>query len=164
MADDRHFQAALDVVLKHEGGYVNDPKDAGGETKFGISKRAHPGVDIKNLTRDGAAKIYKAQYWDAGKFGLLDNREIAIRAFDLAVNCGTGTAVKLLQRAYNLLQGQSLFSLEVDGRLGAKTAAAINGFAHPRALLMALKHLAAARYVSLKQPRFLTGWFNRLED
>ena len=162
--DDRHFEAAAALVIRHEGGYVNDPKDAGGETKFGISKRSYPHLDIKRLTYQDAMNIYKRDYWDAGKFALLDNRELACRVFDLAVNCGTGTAVKLLQRACNLLNGASLFSLDVDGVLGPKTAQEINGFSHPKALLMALRHLAAARYVSLKQPRFLTGWFNRLED
>ncbi len=47
-----------------EGGYVNDPVDPGGETKYGISKRANPEVDIKNLTLDGAIAIYKRKYWD----------------------------------------------------------------------------------------------------
>ena len=48
------FDEIIEVVLHHEGGYVNDPKDPGGETNFGIAKRSHPDVDIKNLTKDGA--------------------------------------------------------------------------------------------------------------
>ena len=51
------FDEIIDVVLHHEGGYVNDPKDPGGETNYGISKRAYPDVDIKNLTEDGAKDI-----------------------------------------------------------------------------------------------------------
>lgn len=46
-----------------EGGYVNNPKDPGGETKYGIAKRSHPDVDIKNLTLDGAIDIYHREYW-----------------------------------------------------------------------------------------------------
>ena len=54
-----HFERAIDKTLAWEGGYVNDPKDPGGETKYGISKRAHPDVDIKNLSREKACAIYK---------------------------------------------------------------------------------------------------------
>ena len=46
------FNDIIEVVLHHEGGYVNDPKDPGGETNFGIAKRSHPDVDIKNLTKE----------------------------------------------------------------------------------------------------------------
>ena len=48
------FNNIIEVVLKHEGGYVNDPKDLGGETKYGITKRFYPDVDIKNLTKEKA--------------------------------------------------------------------------------------------------------------
>ena len=51
------FNDIIEVVLHHEGGYVNDPKDPGGETNFGIAKRSHPDVDIKNLTEEGAKEI-----------------------------------------------------------------------------------------------------------
>ena len=57
------FDDIIKVVLKHEGGYVNDPKDPGGETNFGIAKRSHPDVDIENLTEDEAKDIYKEHYW-----------------------------------------------------------------------------------------------------
>ena len=52
------FDEIIEVVLHHEGGYVNDPKDPGGETNFGISKRAYPDVDMKTLTKEGAKDIY----------------------------------------------------------------------------------------------------------
>jgi hypothetical protein len=58
-----NFALACGFVLKHEGGYSNDPNDPGGETNFGISKRYHPNVDIKNLTERGAAEIYLKEYW-----------------------------------------------------------------------------------------------------
>lgn len=60
------FDQAVAFVLaeKIEGGYVNDPRDPGGETKFGISKRSYPREDIKALTRDRAITIYKRDYWD----------------------------------------------------------------------------------------------------
>ncbi len=65
MKTDEAFSAALKFALKWEGGYVNDPDDPGGETKYGISKRAHPEVDIKNLTVAQAGEIYKREYWDS---------------------------------------------------------------------------------------------------
>lgn len=58
-----NFSLACRFVLKHEGGYSNDINDPGGETNFGISKRYHPNVDIKNLTEKDAAEIYFKQYW-----------------------------------------------------------------------------------------------------
>ena len=57
------FYIEIENVIKHEGGYVNDPSDPGGETKYGISKKAYPKVDIKNLTLDDAIEIYKDDYW-----------------------------------------------------------------------------------------------------
>ena len=58
------FEMAINFVLPQEGGYVNDPDDAGGETNFGISKRKYPSVDIKNLTDLDAVAIYRRDYWD----------------------------------------------------------------------------------------------------
>ena len=61
------FNEIIEVVLEHEGGYVNDPTDLGGETNFGITKRFYPDVDIKNLTKEGAKEIYKRDYWDKNR-------------------------------------------------------------------------------------------------
>lgn len=58
------FTACVNEVLGEEGNYVSNPSDPGGETNWGISKRAFPDVDIANLTRDDAAALYKAHYWD----------------------------------------------------------------------------------------------------
>ena len=55
--DDRNFADALDLVLRHEGGYVNSPKDPGGETNFGISKKSYPYLDIKKLTKTDASVV-----------------------------------------------------------------------------------------------------------
>ena len=63
MSYPEEFKDGIIQVLHHEGGYVNDPQDPGGETKFGISKRAYPNVDIKNLSRKQAIKIYYDDYW-----------------------------------------------------------------------------------------------------
>ena len=61
------FDEIIEITLEHEGGYVHDPKDLGGETNFGIAGRFYPDVDIKNLTKEGAKDIYKKDYWDKNK-------------------------------------------------------------------------------------------------
>ncbi len=92
------LERALDFVLKWEGGYVNDPKDPGGETKYGISKRAFPMLDIKDLTRGEAADIYRHEYWEkAGCDGLSWPMNMVV--FDTAVNLGVGRALDMLSRS-----------------------------------------------------------------
>lgn len=92
------FDEVFNRVIGHEGGYVNDPKDPGGETNWGISKRAYPNVDIKNLTREEAKEIYRRDFWERLKAGSLYDG-VAFQLFDFAVNSGIETAVRYLQRA-----------------------------------------------------------------
>jgi lysozyme family protein len=109
------FDQCFDKLISHEGGYVNDPRDPGGETKFGISKRAYPQVDIKNLTLDAAKDIYKRDYWDRAQCDKLPP-QVAYLLFDAAVNSGIGQATRFLQRAVNLAD---------DGVIGPMTLAAV---------------------------------------
>lgn len=81
-----NFALAVGFVLKHEGGYTNDPNDPGGETNFGISKRYHPEEDIKNMTIDRAAQIYKTQYWDVNNLESIPF-PLDVIALDTVVNC-----------------------------------------------------------------------------
>ena len=99
------FDEIIEVVLEHEGGYVNDPKDPGGETNYGIAKRSHPDVDIKNLTKEGAKEIYKEVYWDKNKVESLPE-ELWHIYFDMCVNQGKSRAVKIIQ-------GQSMVKVVV---------------------------------------------------
>jgi len=80
---DRAFQA----VVANEGGYVNDPNDPDGETKYGICKRYNPGIDIKNITLSFAKQYYRSNYWGS-IFDRVKNQEIAIKLFDVSVNIG----------------------------------------------------------------------------
>jgi len=86
-----NFEKSLAFVLKWEGGYSYDPDDPGGETNFGIDKRSHPNVDIKNLTLEEAREIYKNEYWFNCK---CQNKEwpLDIIVFDTAVNMGSKRA------------------------------------------------------------------------
>jgi lysozyme family protein len=91
------FEQALKFVLEREGGYVNDPLDPGGETKYGISKKSYPNVDIRNLTPELAGSIYQADYW--APCGCDDRpAPLALVVFDTAVNIGTARAVAWLQQ------------------------------------------------------------------
>ena len=150
------FNDIIEVVLHHEGGYVNDPDDPGGETNFGIAKRSHPDVDIANLTKDGAKEIYKEHYWDRNKVEDLpeDLRHIY---FDMCVNQGRGRAVKIMQRAANA-KGADLV---VDGGMGPKTIAAMDGVELQRVRAYRVKYYAdlVTRKPDLEKVYF--GWFRR---
>lgn len=89
------FAIDMTFVFKWEGGYVNDPNDPGGETNYGISKRAYPNVDIKNLTRQSAQDLYQRDYWDAINGSSLDPALAAV-ALDTAINMGVGRAKQYL--------------------------------------------------------------------
>ena len=118
----KNFNEIIEQVLEHEGGYVNDPKDLGGETKYGITKRFYPDIDIKNLTKEQAKQIYKKDYWDKNRVESLPQAMWHI-FFDMCVNMGRGTAVKILQRAANS-KGKNI---GVDGGLGPATIKALKG-------------------------------------
>lgn len=109
------FDSLIDRVLSHEGGYVNDPRDPGGETKFGIAKRSYPHVDIKNLTRDVAVEIYRRDFWNRVHGDKLP-RQFVFQALDAAVNHGIGNAVRWIQRAAGVAD---------DGVIGPMTLAAV---------------------------------------
>lgn len=86
-----NFDQAFEILLKHEGGWVNDQRDPGGETKFGISKTAYPNIDIKNLTLDAAKIIYRSDYWDECNLDKLPSW-CRYMVFDCAVNQGVSFA------------------------------------------------------------------------
>lgn len=93
-----NFDQAIERILSHEGGYVNNPRDPGGETQWGISKRSYPSLNIKTLTRDQAKDIYKRDFWDRVHADQMYDG-VAFQALDFAVNSGIETAVRKLQKA-----------------------------------------------------------------
>ena len=146
------FDYALNFVLREEGGYTNNPADPGGETKFGISKRAYPDLDIASLTREQAAEIYRRDYWDRIKGDEL-SYPVALITFDSAVNCGVSRAVRWLQQAAGVDQ---------DGIIGPATIRATEGLEWRE---IATRILAARNLhnVSLGHfPAFGMGWSRRL--
>jgi lysozyme family protein len=146
------FDEAFELLIGHEGGYVNNPADPGGETRFGVSKRSYPGEDIRNLTLARAKQIYLRDYW--GPAGC-DGVPAAVRfdLFDMAVNSGVRAAVKCLQGAAGCDQ---------DGILGPKTLQAVGVFDGAR-LSARFNGARLAFMASLSTwPTFGRGWANRI--
>ena len=162
MLDDR-FLRAVEVVLKHEGGYVNNPADPGGETKYGISKRSYPNLDIENLTREQAIEIYYRDWWQKYRYGEIEDLTVATKVFDLSVNMGPSTAHRLLQRAINFTGAGNVV---VDGMIGPITLSVLNYEGNPEKIVQTLRFMAAEHYHELAKKRpasrgFLFGWLNR---
>jgi lysozyme family protein len=111
------FTRAVSEVLASEGGETNDPRDPGGHTKFGISKRAYPLVDIGKLTQDDAIAIYFKDYWLAASCDKFP-ASVAGVLFDSAVNQGVGRAVQMLQAS---------LGATVDGVVGPDTIRRASG-------------------------------------
>jgi len=174
---DLAFDAALAVVLEHEGGLVDNPRDPGGVTKWGVSLRTLRALgdadfdldgdgdldadDVRGLTRADAGAFYRKHFWDRHRYGDLGDLYVAGKTFDLAVNMGPGAAHLCLQRALRAVW----FPVVEDGVLGPKTRVAADA-ANGRLLLPALKSEAAGYYrllVALKPERreWLHGWLNR---
>lgn len=148
------FSQAVAFVLadRIEGGYVNDPRDPGGETRFGISKRSYPKVNIKTLTRAGAIEIYKRDYWDATMCADLPPK-VAVVMFDCAINQGPGVAARLLQNA---------LSVASDGVIGPKTIAAAKA-AQEDDLVVQFIGWRLRRYAfTANAATYMRGWANRV--
>ena len=108
------FDQCFDKLISHEGGYVNHASDPGGETNYGISKRAYPALDIKALTPADAKAIYKRDYWDRAQCDQLPS-QLSYLVFDAAVNSGIGQSIRFLQRAVGVAD---------DGAIGPITLSA----------------------------------------
>ena len=149
------FDEAVRFTLSWEGAYSDDPTDPGGETRFGISKRFHPDVDIKALTEEGAKALYRVHYWDRLALDRLP-AWLSLAVFDTAVNCGPRRAVSFLQRAMKVYE---------DGLLGPDTLAKV-GSVPPREVLVEYLSRRAVHYASLNDlaVRFALGWYRRLLD
>lgn len=158
-------------ILAVEGGHSNDASDRGGETRFGISKAAHPDVDLDTLTQDGAAAIYGYWYWRPIRGAELPTAA-ALAVFDAAVIHGVGAAVTMLQRTLRTIGAYEPRSAHValDGIVGPNTiAAARRGFAPERRidtlawyLAERTLYIAAIARRDQSQQRFLRGWARRL--
>jgi lysozyme family protein len=143
------------ALLRREGGYVNDPTDAGGETKFGISKHSFPHLDIKNLTESHAAAIYEERYLLKPGIAKLPI-DLQPQMLDFAVHSGPYIAIQKLQKA---------LGIDEDGVIGPQTIA----FAHAadprtinnRVVAERIKMIAGIVVKAPGQVKFLRGWVAR---
>lgn len=146
------FDPAFERLIGHEGGYVNNPVDPGGATKYGISRRSYPGEDIEGMTLERAKAIYLRDYWGpAGCDAVPD--AIKFDLFDMAVNAGVKTAIKTLQRAARVTD---------DGIIGPHTLLAVQSL--PAGTLAA--RFNGARLAAMTElptwPAFGKGWARRI--
>lgn len=155
-----NFDASFQLVLKHEGGFVNDPADPGGATNLGITigtlsdhlGRPATVADVRAVTKFTAGRIYRANYWDRAR---CDDLPVGLdyAVFDFAVNSGVSRAVRTLQR---------IIGVKDDGVIGAKTMTAIRG-QDARSLIVRLcderlKFVRGLRTFT----RFGKGWTTRI--
>jgi lysozyme family protein len=161
------FNEAIDKVLAHEGGYSNDKDDPGnwtggapgkGElkgTKYGIAANSYGHLDIKNLTKEQAKKIYEQDYWLKSYADKLPS-DVRYIHFDTAINMGLGGAAKILQ--------ESIGGIAVDGAIGPKTLAAAS-----RTNLYKYAMYRMAKYMRIigkrnTSAKYANGWCNRVLD
>lgn len=173
----KEVEAAIYGIIKVEGGYSNNPDDAGGETKYGITKATAKAngytADMKDLPIELAFNIYLNRYWyDPGFHNVfLISKLIAFELFDSGVNFGTNKPCVWLQNWLNGFNNRrSLYSdVFVDGKIGNATLNALKSFLQKRGpegeqvMFMALNCSQAARYLELAEIRpanedFLYGW------
>ena len=185
------FRKALEVLLAHEGAWVDDPADRGGETFRGISRRHHPGwrgwqrIDAArresnfpgSLERDRylprmVAHFYKTHYWDVFQGDTLAHDDLATELLEAGVHLGQRRAIRFLQESLNLLNrnGRDYADLVVDGLLGARSLQALAIYTRKDgsvALLLKLMnllqgcHYIAVMRVDPTQERFARGWLAR---
>lgn len=180
--DSERFELAVNFVLKHEGGYVNNPKDPGGATNYGVSLSFIKSMgidvnldgyidakDIEGLTKDNAKEIYKQYFWDPNNYCHINDIVLGSKFFDMCVNLGSVRANKIVQKCINILYSGALV---VDGVLGPISLSYINkaaseGFSPE--LMIEVQKGCAMFYELLVDMHpdliiFLKGWLARSYD
>lgn len=175
------FDDLIGPLLAAEGGYVNDPKDSGGETNWGVTigtarANGYKG-SMKAMTKADAVSIYKKAHWVGPGYSDVANLSFPVAAelFDCGVNMGIGAAGVFFQRLLNVLNrnGQDYRDIGVDGDVGPATMVAFEAFMKRRGpqgtliMVKAIKFLRGARYIALAEARvkdeaFVFGWLNRI--
>ena len=155
-----NFQECLDLVLKSEGGWVNNPADPGGETNLGVTKRVweeyvgHAVKTMKDLTKDDVAPMYELKYWRPCYCEVLP-RGLDFVVFSMGVNAGPGRSVKLLQQSIGCVP---------DGVIGPRTRELISA-SNSANLIAKFSETRREYYRSLKTfPIFGRGWLSRVDN
>ena len=158
MNEQERFEEFISVILEHEGGYIWDKDDLGGETNMGITRRRYPDLDIKNLTVAQAKQIYYDDFYKPLKLYYIKNDLLALHIFDMAVNAGKKNAITLLQ--------ELLFGCGNDGVIGPVTSQAVYYADSTTDLVAAYRAKRIEYYYKVSKRRnnkkFLAGWINRV--
>lgn len=154
---DKRFEKFFTRLMKYEGVYSDDPDDAGGETKYGISQKAYPNINIKELRLEDAKLIYLRDYYVPMKISYIVDDELAWQVFDFGVNAGAGRSVKMLQ---------NLVGAFPDGSIGKKTLAKIDEYygGYPLWVNFVGERVKYYVYLTIKRPKnkkFKRGWLIR---
>lgn len=157
-----NWQKCLETILHHEGGYVNHPKDPGGETNLGVTKRVYEEwggtKDMKDLTVEDVSPIYKKNYWDRVRGDDLP-AGLDLCVFDFGVNAGTGRAAKYLQK---------MIGTTPDGGIGPATLQKLKEYVEDLGVEHTIKLYQMGRqkyYESLSTfSTFGRGWTRRVEE
>jgi len=185
------FEMAYDKTMGHEGGYVHDPDDVGGETYKGIARRYHPGwegwkivdstkrahnfpksldhlTSVQHMVKD----FYKQHYWDPFRGDDLPSQELGEEMFDTGVNMGIKRSVKFLQRSLNVLNrnGKLFADMADDGIIGPTTMRNLNTYLKKESIALLLKimnvlqanHYLAYMKKSPTQEKYCRGWLKRV--
>ncbi|EMH1277471.1 hypothetical protein V6A89_004490, partial [Enterobacter hormaechei] len=173
------FSKISGVILRHEGGYVNDPDDKGGETNMGITldtwKAFAPndlGIQatsqtLKDMTKNQAETIYYNNYWKPKGFCKLENTKIALMIYDWTIT--SGRAVKQIRK---LLRSEYDTRIEISNSMDDDMIHCINNIDDQDAVLNKIADIRKDYYRSLTvtngkpnaQVKFLNGWLNRVDD
>jgi len=164
-----NFESALMRVLRYEGGYVNDPDDVGKETKYGITKLSYPSLDIKNLTLEQAAEIYRRDWWDKYKYYRITYQPLAEKMLIVSINIPAVRAHIFLQRSINILFREHL---KCDGILGDITFSKLEkyslagkgGLIHNTFIWQVGNYYLSKVKEEPKKAKFLRGWLIRTFD
>jgi lysozyme family protein len=150
------FEQAVSIIMKIEGGFTQDSLDPGGATKWGISQKSFPDINIKSMTDEQARSLYFTHYWIPGKCALLPER-IRLIYFDMCVHQGISSAVITLQKALN----GSGYAVEIDGIIGTETIEAAAHLEQDR--LRSYRVLRLSNIVSNKpeMEKYWYGWYKR---
>ena len=157
-----NYDKCLETILHHEGGYVNHPKDPGGETNLGVTKRVyleHGGTkDMKDLLVEDVAPIYKKGYWDKMKGDELPNG-LDLCVFDFGVNAGPGRSAKYLQ---------TMIGTVADGGIGPNTLKKLGAYVEEHGIGQCIEDFQGARqdyYEKLSTfATFGKGWTRRVDE
>jgi lysozyme family protein len=157
-----NYEKCLETILHHEGGYVNHPKDPGGETNLGVTKRVYEDFggkkDMKDLLIEDVAPIYEKNYWGRMKCGDIPSG-LDLCVFDFGVNAGTGRSAKYLQ---------TMIGTTADGGIGPNTLGALANYVEEVGIEGTIRNFQEARqeyYESLSTfETFGRGWTRRVDE